>query len=176
MSSTDRLILSQEQMSDKLYDAESMMQIKSTVANGYAVLLNNGAISPKNNGKKKEKSPKKKKQDDSTSLAFLALTSGNVLDACFGVEQASRTGDSPARRKAQAAKDLLDGCSTTDSFQDLAVETYYNAFKIVIEYNEQMSKLNCFTRCFKAKKIQTETEQKLNTTFSRLAEAIGEKR
>jgi hypothetical protein len=175
MSSTDRLI-AQEQMSDKLYDAESMMQIKTAVASGYVILLNNGAASPKNNGKKKKKSPKKKKKEDDTSLAFMALTSGNVLDACFGVEKASRRGDSPAKRKAQAAKDLLERSNTTDSFQDLAVSTYNNAFKIVIEHDEQMSNLNCFTRCFRAKKIQNGTEQKLKAAFSRLAKAVGEKR
>lgn len=165
-------------MSNKLYDAESMMQIKSTVAAGYTVLLNNGTTSPKNNGKKKKKSPKKnKKKDDGNSLAFMALTSGNVLDACFGVEQASRRdGDSPSKRKAQAAKILLDRSSTTESFQELAVSTYHKAFKIVIAHDEEMSKLNCFTRCFKAKKIRTDTEQKLKVNFARLAKAVGEKR
>lgn len=162
-------------MSDKLYDAESMMQIKSAVANGYVVLLNTGATSPKNNGKKKKKSPKNKKKEEN-SLAFMALTSGNVLDACFGVEHTIRREDTPARRKAQAAKDLLDTCATTDSFRDLAVDTYYNAFKIVVDHHEQMSKLNCFTRCFKAKKIRNGTEQKLTAAFSRLIKAVGEKR
>jgi hypothetical protein len=175
MSSTDRLI-SREQMSDKLYDAESMMQIKITVANGYVVLLNDGAASPKSNGKKKKKSPKNKKKKDETSLAFIALTSGNVLDACFGVAQTSRREDTPATRKAQVAKDLLDGCATTDSFRDLAVETYYNAFKIIIDHHEQMSKLNCFTRCFKANKIRNATKERLAAAFSRLVKAVEENR
>jgi hypothetical protein len=163
-------------MTHNLYDAESMMQIKMTVANGYVVLLNDGGTSPKSNGKKKKKSSQNKKKTDETSLAFMALTSGNVLDACFGVEQASRREDTPARRKAQAAKELLEGCATTDSFRDLAVETYYNAFKIVIEHNEQMNKLNCFTRCFKAKRIGNSTKQSLDSAFSRLAKAVEEKR
>jgi hypothetical protein len=164
-------------MSDKLYDAESMMQIKITVANGYVTLLNNGATSPKSNGKKKKKkSPKNKKKNDETNLAFMALTSGNVLDACFGVEQASRREDTPARRKAQAAKDLLDECATTESFRDVAVETYYNAFKIVIDHHEQMNKLNCFTRCFRAQKIRNGTIDNLAAAFSNLVNAVGEKR
>lgn len=167
-------------MSDKLYDAESMMQIKSSVANGFVVLLNNGeGASPqsKNGSNKKKKSPKKKKNNNGDkSLAFMALTSGNVLDACFGAQPANRNADVPARRKAQRAKDLIDASATTDSFRELAVDTYCNAFKIVIAHDEQMGKLNWFTRCFKAGSIRNETERKLKETFSRLAKAVAEKR
>ncbi|KAL3906064.1 MAG: hypothetical protein SGILL_009425 [Bacillariaceae sp.] len=177
MSSSDSPLIAQEEttMADKLYDAECMMHIQSSVASGYVVLLNNGAPSPKSNGKKKKKSPKKKKNGD-PSLAFMALTSGNVLDACFGVENASQRGNSPARRKAQAAKDLIDQRATGDSFCELAVSTYCRAFKIVQEHDEQMSNLNCVTKCLKAGAIRKDTEQKLASTFSRLAKAVNEKR
>jgi hypothetical protein len=177
MSSSDSPLIAQEEttMADKLYDAECMMQIQSTVANGYVVLLNNGVPSPKNNGKKKKKSPKKKNSDP--SLAFMAVTSGNVLDACFGVENASqREPNSTARRKAQAAKDLIDQCATSESFCELAVKTYCNAFKIVKEHDEQMRSLNCCTKCLKASSIRKDTEQKLTANFSRLAKAVSEKR
>jgi len=172
MSSRDRL-LSHDQMSEKLYDAESMMHIKSSVANGFVVLLSNGETKTEQN-KKKKKSKKKKKNDN--SLAFMALTSGNVLDACFGVSTANRTGDTPAKRNAQAAKELLDTCATTDKFRDIAVEAYHDAFLVVVDHDQQMNKLNCFTRCFRAGKIRNETEEKLKTAFSKLVKAVGEKK
>lgn len=186
MSAGDRLLPAQEQVHERLYDAESMMHIDGSVANGFVILLNGGASpSPKT---KKPPSPKKgtkrskQKQsqgaagDDHTSLAFMALTCGNVLDACFGVTNPSarRREDTPARRSAQAAKDLLDECATTDSFRRTAVEAYCDAFKAVVVHDEKMSKLNCFTRCFRARKIRRDTEASLSSAFSTLAMAAAD--
>lgn len=146
-----------------------MMEIKESVANGFVVLLKGGAPSPKS-------SSKKKKETDGLPLAFMSLTSGNVIDACFGVENSSRRDDTPARRSAQEAKTLLEECDTADSFRQTAVSAYWEAFEVVINYNERMNKLNCFTRCFRSKKIRRETEEEIRIAFSSLVTAVGESR
>ena len=110
------------------------------------------------------------------SLSFMALTQGNVLDACFGVVNPSKRDDTPAYRSAREAKELLDECATTDKFRQVAVETYRDAFEVIVEHRVQMSRLNCITRCFKTKKIRKKTERNLAATFSDLAKAVGESR
>jgi hypothetical protein len=180
MSAGDRLLPAQEKVYGKLYDADCMIAIDGSVANGFVVLLNNGAssVSPKSKGKNSKKKSKKSQGADhgDNTLAFMALTSGNVLDACFGVTNpsASRREDTPARRQAQAAKDLLEDCATTDSFRSTAVEAYCDAFKAVIVHDKEMRKLNCITRCFRASKVRRETETNLRSAFSSLAKAVAE--
>jgi hypothetical protein len=106
----------------------------------------------------------------------MALTQGNVLDACFGVVNPSRRENTPATRSANEAKALIDGCATSDSFRVAAVEAYRDAFQVVINHRERMDRLNCITRCFGTKKIRKKTEQSLRESFLGLAKAIGESR
>jgi len=173
MTSTDRL-LTREMLHAKFYDVESMMEIKGSVANGYVVLLKGGAPSPKSSSKKQK--PKKKKENDGLPLAFMSLTSGNVIDACFGVQNYSRRDDTPARRSTEEAKALLEECDTTDAFRQAAVSAYCEAFEAIIDHNDRMNKLNCITRCFRSKKIRRETEENVRTAFSSLVTAVGESR
>ena len=175
MSSSRDPLLIQEQMSGKLYDAESMMLIERNVANGFVVLLNNGSTNGGSSGdKKKNKSKSPAATQEDNSLAFMALTSGNVLDACFGVTQAGKRGDdTPAKRKAQEAKNMLDAAASTEAFCNLAVEAYRDAFEIVVGYNDDMSQLNCITKCFQSGKLRTTTEEKLEKAFANLAQAIA---
>lgn len=161
MSSADAL-LQESQTLNKLYDAECMMSISESIAHGYLVLLG-GA----DDGK----------PDKDVSLAFMALAHGNVLDACFGVEHASRREDTPATRAAREAKQILEECgSTSDSFQVGAVEAYAEAFRAVIEYRRKYDRLNCITRCFRAKKLRVKCETKLRESFLGLAKALAEQR
>jgi hypothetical protein len=162
MPSNELLLKENEILNKKLYDAEAMMSIKKTVAHGYIALL--GGLD--------------KKSD--LALSFMAITQGNVLDACFGVaENASvrRKEETPATRSAKAAKELLDECAATtnsDEFEQLAVTAYCTAFKEVVAYNDKMGKLNCITRCFRSKKIRKKAENQLRVAFTELAKAVSE--
>jgi len=160
MTSADRL-LEKKDLHSKLYDVSSMMEVKRSVAEGFVILLNGGSTS-RNASDENEELP----------LAFMALTSGNVIDACFGVENPSRRDDTPARRRARDAKALIDDRDTTDSFRQIAVNAYCEGFKAVINYNERMNKLNCFTKCFRSKKIREDHEQKVRQAFSSLVTAL----
>jgi hypothetical protein len=161
-TSADRL-LSKEKLHAKLYDVGSMMELHQSVASGFIVLLNGGPASTTNN-----------ENEGTLPLAFMSLTSGNVIDACFGVKNPSKRDDTPTRRSAREAKMLIDEHDTTDSFRQIAVSAYCEAFKAVIIYNEQMNKLNCFTRCFRSKKIRSENEEKIRSAFDSLVVAIGD--
>jgi hypothetical protein len=159
MSSSDAL-LKETHVIGKLYDAESMMSINEPIANGFVVLLG-GAEQTK---------------ASDVSLAFLALTSGNVLDACLGVAHPSRREDTPATRAARDGKELLGSCATTEKFRHTAVEAYCNAFRVIVSYRDEYDQLNCITRCFRAKKIRKRTERNLRETFLKLAKAVAESR
>jgi hypothetical protein len=187
MSASDRLLPAQEKVYAKLYDVDSMLAIDGSVASGFVVLLNNGAStstsssssssSPTSNGKKKKKNKRSQGLDETDNgLAFMALTSGNVLDACFGVKNPSarRREETPSTRKAQAAKDMLDECAGTDAFRSTAVEAYCDAFQTIVDHYKEMGKLNCVTRCFRANKIRRQTETNLRSAFSNLAKAVAE--
>jgi len=167
MTSADHLL-----RKTKLYDVESMMNLEKSVANGFVILLKGGEPS---RGSKKKKS-EKKNDNGSDALAFLALTSGNVIDACFGVINPNIRKESPARRSAQEAKVLLEECDTTDSFRQTAVDAYGDAFEVIITYNDRMNKLNCLTRCFRSREIRRQTEEKIHTAFASLLKAVEESR
>merc|ERR1719491_1901408 len=171
MTSTD-LLAAKEMLHAKLYDIESMMELKKDVAAGFVVLLNGGPLSPKSSSKVKDAN--NNNENRGLLLAFMSLTSGNVIDACFGVENPSIRNDTPASRSAQEAKTLLDDRDTTDSFRDLAVTAYCGAFEAVVIFNEQMDNLNCITKCFRSKTIRDESKCKIRAAFSALVMAIGD--
>jgi hypothetical protein len=165
ISSKDAL-LEENKVIGKLYDSESMLAINHSVASGFVVLLG---------GIEDAKGKSDRKKDAGISLGFLALTQGNVLDACFGVVNPSRREDTPASRSTREGKELLDDAAlASDSIRGVAVEAYCAAFQVTINYNDKMGRLNCITRCFKSKKIRSKAEKSLRAAFMDLAEAIAE--
>lgn len=173
MSSSDQL-LNKEKTHAKLYDVQSMMDMEGSKANGYVILLKGRPPSPKSDSENKRKKSKKEEKNDGLPLAFMSLTSGNAIDACFGVVNPNLRDETPARRSARKAKMLLEECDVTDEFRQTAVSAYCEAFEVVIRHNERMGKLNCITRCFRSNTIRHETEQDIQTAFDSLATAVGE--
>jgi hypothetical protein len=164
-SSSKDALLEENKLIGKLYDSESMLAINRSVANGFVVLL--GGI--------EDAKKSKRKKVAETSLGFLALTQGNVLDACFGVVNPSRREDTPASRSTREGKEILDEAAlVSDPIRGIAVEAYCEAFQVTINYKDKMGRLNCITRCFKSKKIRFKAEKSLRAAFVDLAEAIAE--
>jgi hypothetical protein len=164
MSSADAL-LQENRTIQKLYDAECMMSISESVAQGYLVLLG---------GADCQQQTAAGDQPKDISLSFMALAHGNVLDACFGVQTTRQREDTPATRAAREAKQLIEECGDSDSFRARAVEAYTEAFQAVIEYRRKYDRLNCITRCFRAKKLRVSCETKLRESFLNLAKALAE--
>lgn len=172
MTATDALLLQESQTLEKLYDAECIMSISATVAQGYLVLLG-GVEEP---GKTPATATATATANNEVSLAFMALAHGNVLDACFGVQNASRRQDTPAFRAAREAKQMIEEHGTSDTFRLVAVQAYANAFRAVIAYRNKYDKLNCITRCFRTKKLQAKCEKDLREAFWKLAKSVAEQR
>jgi len=178
MASADPL-LTKDQLHAKLYDVESMMIIKGSVANGFIVLLQGSPPSTNSNESRKNRNNKKsnlkinENNDGDDALAFMALTSGNVLNACFGVANTTRRDNISSSRSVDEAKNLLADRDTTDSFRRTAVTAYFDAFQVIVVYHDQMNKLNFLTRCFRSGKIRRQTEVDLRTAFSPLITIIG---
>jgi hypothetical protein len=123
---------------------------------------------------KKKKS--KKKQLESTEspylLAFLALTEGNVVEACFGVQPYSK--DHNGLAFARRAKGLIaEAVDSSEAIRKLAVDTYRESFVIVLETNTRVRKLNFLVRCFFRSRIQRWGRESLTSTLQRLEEAIS---
>ena len=170
MASADPL-LTKEQLHAKLYDIESMMAIEGSIANGFMVLLK-GGLPHTNRYDKKSDMKIDENNNDHYTLAFMALTSGNVLDACFGVVNTTRRENSLSTRSADEAKNLLADRDTTDSFRITAVTAYFDAFQVIVLYHDQMVKLNFLTRCFRSGRIRRQTEVDLRIAFSPLITTI----
>ena len=157
--------------------------MESKVASGYVVLMGAYPSSDKNKNKNKEESKEEnekaaKLDRGAINLAFLALTEGNVIDACFGVKAHVGASNSNPRhdramKVANDAKSMLnEAVRSSDGVKAIAVEAYGNAFHIIMSYNEDVSALNCFTRCFKWKSIHDRAEESLRAAFRPLVEAI----
>jgi hypothetical protein len=161
--SKEVLVKDHKQLVGKLYDEDSILELKPSMASGFVILLAGGPT-----GKKKTK-----KAD--VNLGFLALTEGNVLDACFGVVSSSRGKNTPATRSAREGKDLLGNAGyTSDDFKRIAVEGYCEAFEVAVVYHEEFGRLNCITRCFKTKGIRKKAQKNLRVAFLNVAKAITE--
>lgn len=170
---SNQALLTESQVLRKLYDAEAMMAIPPSVGKGFIVLLS-GGTDHGTTGKKSPNTKQAPQQEKDVSLAFMALVQGNVLDTCFGVVNAARREDTPATRASREAKQLLEESATTDRFRVCAVEAYHEAFNAVVDYRTEDEKLNCITRCFRAKKLRDTCEKNLRESFLGLAKAVTE--
>jgi len=143
------------------------MNTNGEVAHGYVVLL--GGTGPEQT---KGAATEKDNLDESQlSLGFMALTEGNVVDACFGVHLTTKK-NCKARQYAKEAKAFLaEAADSSDNFRRLAVNTYRHAFEIVFEFQEEVNKLNFFTVCFFYRGLQRKAESSLKRAFEDLQEA-----
>ena len=144
----------------RLYDAEALLEVSPEVAHGYLVLLSSSS---------------KEEEDASNSLAFVSLTDGNVLDACFGYHAQSKDTSTPAGRACCDAKAALLAASEhaiSSSFNNLAVETYANAFQIVVDYHASVKKMNCCIRCFRQGSRREKAKRDLEIEFKALIQAV----
>lgn len=174
----------------RLYDAESLLEIPRDVASGFLILLSGGNFNKKSTKKKQKKTVEttggEKTSEGSTdidestlSLAFLALTDGNIVDACFGVQQRGRgrsRGDTSSRayNASRAAKEAIAEAShSSDAVRRMAVEAYGNAFRSVVEYQSELHDMNFISWCFRYANVHKAAEKHLNESFERLNEAIA---
>lgn len=162
----------------QLYDDMVMLEMKKTLCQGYIVLLTGGLPVPEQPRKKKKKNKKgqrvKEADDPGIVLAFAALTTGNVIDACFGVTMASK----PSARTVQLIKDAKSALFAADDASEnaakIAVEAYKAAFQTVIAMHARLDKLNFLTKCFHEGKIRKRTCKQLESDFYMLEQIVAD--
>ena len=120
-----------------------------------------------------QKSGKLKESD--LNLAFSALTDGNIVDACFGVNNMTqKQGDSAAHAHVKKVKSALaDAGSNSDRAKRAIVDTYRNVFRAVVKFHEEVAKLSLWTFCFKYNKCVRVTEDAVHNLFEQLVEVIS---
>jgi hypothetical protein len=145
-----------------LYDMTALLDIAPHVAQGYVSLL-----TPTLAGKNAAD------QENAYTLAFLALTEGNVVDACFGISNYTTNSDHKGTAFARRAKNLIGlAGDVSDNVQTLAVDTYRQAFEAVLEMYNHRRQVFFLWRCFLIGGIQRRGREKITKAFTRLEEAL----
>jgi len=160
----------------QLYDDIVMLEMKKTLCQGYTTLLTGGLPVPEQPRKKKNKKGTRTKEADDPAvvLAFAALTTGNVIDACFGVTMASKPSANTVQLIKDAKSALFAADDASENAANIAVGAYKAAFKTIIAMNEKLDKLNFFTRCFKEGKIRKKTSKQLEADFYMLEQIVAD--
>mmetsp|Transcript_28126 Transcript_28126/g.32115 ORF Transcript_28126/g.32115 Transcript_28126/m.32115 type:complete len:167 (-) Transcript_28126:286-786(-) len=137
----------------KLYDDNIMLDMSVEKAKGYLVLLRGDG------------------SDDARRLAFVALTDGNVIDACLGTNFPKREG--VQYYLARQTKNILAEASDISmAIPKLAVESYLRGMTIIVDYNAKIDRVFFCFRCFIRGNIRRKTKQELQQNFSLLQEAL----
>ena len=153
--SSDPLMTSSYQHAVRLYDAEALMEVSPDLAHGYLVLLSSNT-------------------NEDLTLAFASLVDGNVLDACFGSRpQDKHPSSNPKWQECRVAKAALSAASdSSQGLAQLAVETYTNAFTIVLNYHSSVKRMNWCIRCFRGRSKRVKAKHDLEQAFRTLTHAV----
>lgn len=150
----------------ELYDIQCLLNVGPQVAQGFIVML--GGMTMDVTSQKKQKL-----KESDLNLAFMAVTDGNVVDACFGVSNTQRN-DSAGKvqcKKVKAA--LADVGSESDVVKRAIVDTYRKAFREIVEFHEKVGKLSMWTFCFRYGKLARNAEGAIYDLFENLVEVIS---
>jgi hypothetical protein len=148
-----------------LYEPTAMLEMKSSICQGYITLLTGACEQAKGENVKEAR-------EKALTLAFASLADGNVIDACFGMRISSKE-NSFARTLIKEAKSAIDeAVMSNERIERVAVEAYKNGFQTVISMNKELKKLNIFTACFLEKKIRRKAAAKLENDFLQLEQAV----
>jgi hypothetical protein len=111
-------------------------------------------------------------QSKDQTLAFMALTDGNVVDAFVGAPAQKREG---ARylmaRDAKLALSAASGVS--ERIPGLAVETYQKGILTSLDYQRSLKSVFFCCRCFVQGRFRRKAKRELKECFSMLQEAVA---
>jgi hypothetical protein len=146
-----------------LYDMTALLEVAPHVAQGYVALL-----TPTLAGKSQAD------QENAYTLAFLALTEGNVVDTCFGISTyTTNNDDHKGAAFARRAKNLIGlAGDVSDNVSTLAVDTYRQVFETLVDMHQKRRRLFFLWRCFMSGSIQRRGKDKIRKAFTPLEEAL----
>lgn len=151
-----------EQAGVRLYEPSVVLEMKASIAEGYLTLLTGGNTADS----------KKAESEEVNQLAFASLTSGNVIEACFGaIPNSNKT--SFANTLSKEAKEAIEKATLSDEkLEAVAVEAYKSAFRTVVDMNKKLSGLNILFACFCSGSIRSKAQASLESGFRELEQAI----
>lgn len=152
-----------EGLNVRFYDPDSMLNIPTSIINGYIVLLSGGA--PTETAGKSE-------DEDSTTLGFLALTEGNVIESCYGIRSIKGRSHAAVQEVEKVKSFLAAAADTNDRVRSVAVHSYRTGFVILKLYQEKVRRLNWLTRCFRYRGLRRDAEVDLSNAFEQLHESV----
>lgn len=180
-----------------LYEADAALSIPKNVADGYLILLSGGLKSAKAlASQKKDSGPADRSSEgESTaqssdarrlsadersaiSLAFAALTDGNVIEAMFGVEsnggiRGKNTSQIAFNAVRDAKQAIVDASMSSESIKQLAVETYCKCFEVILNYHLRLESVGFIMYCIKHHNIRETAVEELGIAFRHLNEAVA---
>lgn len=167
----------------QLFDETSMLEMKKSLCEGYITLLSGGGalILEQPRPQKKSKKGRTKKEsrhnDPAVVLAFAALTTGNVIDACFGISMSSKH-QKNISHVLQRIKDVKNALYDVNDKNHracaVAVAAYQSAFGTIVEMHNKLDKLGFFSKCFKEGKIRKNAGKKLHSDFLPLERILAD--
>ena len=161
----------------QLYDDLAMLQMKKSLCQGYIILLT-GGVPPPEQPLKKKKNKKGKRckdaDDPAVVVAFAALTTGNVIDACFGVTMASKPSPQVVSLIKEAKSALFAADDASENAAKLGVDAYKAAFQTIVRMHDKLAKLNFFTKCFNEGKIRNQASKQLESDFYMLEQIVAD--
>jgi hypothetical protein len=179
----------------KLYDPTSILSLSPDIITGFLILLgrsgdavvptnpsgtSNGRQTSRRRGKRDRYHPSPvlmaELDDSSLSLAFLAITDGNVVDTCFGVHiHDAHYKETPAYRLAKDAKDeISEAAEANEDMRRVAVLAYGQAFQVALECRRELEGLDLISACFRQGRIQRNARLDLAEALTPLADCIQE--
>mmetsp|Transcript_12412 Transcript_12412/g.18132 ORF Transcript_12412/g.18132 Transcript_12412/m.18132 type:complete len:201 (-) Transcript_12412:376-978(-) len=159
------------------YDSLATLDIHPDIARGFLILLTNGAIDEETSNAG-ESSSQLEEDEEKNELAFLAITDGNIVDACFGVEKRVKkrfsSKKSPAQESSRKCKEALrEAAEINESIRSLAIEAYSECFRVVIKFDKDVRALGMVTWCMKHCTITSNAVKRLEEVFKLLDESMS---
>lgn len=152
-----------------LYDSSAMLELSSSLCEGYITLLSAGKLSEQAcTGEVNESTY------SNIELAYAAIVDGNVIDACFGVHFSSKKNTSMEKhiKDAKEMIVMLVNSNPDENLEEVVVKTYCSAFQSIVRMNAKMKQLNIFTKCLCTKRLWNQTSQALLKCFHPLQQEI----
>lgn len=124
--------------------------------------------------------------ESAVDLAFMAITDGNIIDACFGVRAKGKqdrlccipisTPDVSSDRAKDAVRQttnaLREAGYGSEDIKLRVVKSYVKCFSTIIWYHDRMKGLGLLTRCWRHSSIEKKLKGELDASFRGLKEAI----
>lgn len=179
----EALIPSEDDIRDRFvfYELDATLDIPRSTAEGYVILLAGGKVNKlrtegnSNNISNNISNNTIGESDDEVTLAYAAITEGNVIDACFGINPLGGVkfgGSSYAVKSASKTKSIIRDtvldASSEVMVKKATINSYLKCFEIMIQYHDEISAHTFLSWCWRSKQIRKKTQKRLEDCFAGL--------